>query len=210
MWMETVQLVGNEGLVSIKAAGVLRSGGVILYPTDTLYGLGASAFSDEAVDRVYEIKGRDANKAMHAVFADMQMVEEYAEVNDLARKLAEKFLPGALTLVLKKKAGTGGIARNMQTIGVRIPDNSFCLEVARSLGKPFTATSANVAGGSTGLKVDEILKQLGRSAHMIDLVVDAGELPLRAASTVVDVSAGVLNVLRVGAVQKSELEDALS
>lgn len=211
--MEILEIAreGNEGLATIKAAGVLRSGGVILYPTDTLYGLGADAFSDGAVDRVYEIKGRDAAKAMHAVFANMQMVEEYAEVNDLARKLAEKFLPGALTLVLKKKPGVeGGIARGMKTIGVRIPDNSFCIEVARTLGKPFTATSANIAGLSTRLKVDEILVQLDSNAHKIDLVVDSGELPLRSPSTVVDVSAGVLNILRVGAIPRAELEHAIS
>jgi len=207
--METIQLAGNEGMISIKAAGTLRQGGVILYPTDTLYGLGADAFSDEAVDKIYAIKGRDAKKPVHAVFADMQMVGEYAEVTDVARKLAEKFLPGPLTLVLKKKERVdGGIARGIGTIGVRIPDNSFCIETVRSLGKPFTATSANVSGEVTGLSVEEILSQLGSKKNVVDLVIDAGTLPLRPASTVVSLISGTPVVLRAGAISESEIKNA--
>ena len=210
--METIRLSETSiGRASLKAAGALRAGGVILYPTDTLYGLGADAFSDEAVDKIYEIKGRDAHKPIHAIFSDMQTVEEYAEVNDIARKLADKFLPGALTLVLKKKENVrGGIARNMTTIGVRIPDNSFCLETARAFGKPFTATSANIAGQITGRSVEEILHQFGSQTRLLDLVIDAGLLPQRSPSTVVDVSEGELRILRVGPMSKSLLESALA
>src|SRR5271156_4955489 len=102
--METIHLseAPLEQAVS-KAATVLRSGGVILYPTDTLYGLGADALSDEAVAKVYAIKGRDEGKPMHCVVADMQMAARYGEMNELANRLAEKFLPGPLTLILKKK-----------------------------------------------------------------------------------------------------------
>jgi L-threonylcarbamoyladenylate synthase len=208
--MEILKLSGNEGIASIRAAGVLRSGGVILYPTDTLYGLGADAFSDEAVDKIYAIKGRDMRKPTHAMCADMHMVEEYAEVNDTARKLAEKFLPGALTLVLKKKSNvTGGIGRNMQTIGVRIPDNSFCIELARSLGKPFTATSANLADAAVGFSVEEILIQLGPAGKKIDLVIDAGMLPMRPPSTVVSLVSGAVDFLRIGAIPRSEIENVL-
>lgn len=208
--METIQLSGNEGIASVKAAGSMRSGGVILYPTDTLYGLGADAFSDEAVDKVYAIKGRNVRNPMHAIFADLAMVEEYAEINDVARKLAEKFLPGALTLVLKKKTHViGGIARKMETIGVRIPDNSFCLETARAFGKPFTATSANLAQNPVLLSVEEILAQLGGGEKDIDLILDAGVLPLRPPSTVVSLVTSTPMFLRIGAIPKSEIEKAL-
>jgi L-threonylcarbamoyladenylate synthase len=209
--MNTIVLQDNEGIASVKAAGVMRAGGIVLYPTDTLYGLGADAFSDSAVDKVYMIKGRNARNPMHAIFADMEMVEEYAEVTDVARKLAKKFLPGALTLVLKKKANvTGGIARKMETIGVRIPDDSFCLETVRALGKPFTATSANRAQNPVLLSVDEILSQLGGTAKEIDLVVDAGMLPLRPPSTVVSLANPAPMFLRIGAIPKFEIDSALS
>jgi L-threonylcarbamoyladenylate synthase len=209
--MEIVNLIQvGSGLATIKAATVLRSGGVILYPTDTLYGLGADAFSDAAVDKVYAIKGRNARNPMHAIFSDLAMVEEYAELSDTARKLAEKFLPGALTLVLKKKKGfTGGIARKMETIGVRIPDDAFCIGTAKAFGKPFTATSANLAQNPVLLSVEEILSQLGSAAKEIDLVIDSGMLPLRPPSTIVSLANGALEFLRIGAIPKSEIESAL-
>ena len=211
MSMEKVDLrLKNMEAAARSAAAVLADGGVILYPTDTLYGLGADAFSDAAVDTIYTIKGRDPHKPIHAIFSDMEMVEKYAEVTDAARKLARRFLPGPLTLVLKKKRHvTGGIARDMETIGIRIPDNQFCIEVARMFGKPFTATSANVAGMNTENSVEKIVAQLGTSAHRIACAFDSGELPVRAPSTVVDVSTGVVRVLRDGAISGVSLERVL-
>lgn len=197
--METISATDPTAVA--KAAEVLAKGGVILYPTDTLYGLGADALSDEAVAKVRQIKGRDEGKPIHAIISSLEMAIEYAEVNDSARKLAEKFLPGPLTLILKKKAGVEtGIAKGIDTFGIRIPDNQFCLDVARAFGKPFTTTSANTSGEATGRSVLEILAQLGGRAQLIDLVIDAGELPERQPSTVADVSSGQIKILREGAI----------
>jgi L-threonylcarbamoyladenylate synthase len=204
--MEIIRLDLGIGTAAIRAAGVLRRGGVIIYPTDTLYGLGADAFSDEAVARVCEIKGRESGKPIHCIVADIAMAEEYAEFNDAARKLAEKFLPGALTLVLKKKKGIeGGIARGMDTIGIRIPDDEFCIELARTFGKPITTTSANVAGAAPERTIEKILAQLGEAARDIDLVVDAGMSPEQPPSTVVTVVSGMPSVLREGAIPTSKI-----
>ena len=127
-----------------RAAQIMAAGGVILYPTDTLYGLGADALSDAAVAKIYSIKERDEKKPMHAVVADMAMVEQYGVMNGTAIHLAEKFLPGPLTLILKKKEGIDtGIASGIDTFGIRIPDNLFCLQLARAFGRPFTTTRAN-------------------------------------------------------------------
>lgn len=202
--METIRLENGFGEAVIKAAGVLRRGGVIMYPTDTLYGLGADAFSDAAVDKMYAIKGREPGKPTHCVVADLAMAGEYAEVNDAARALAEKFLPGALTLVLKKKAGVeGGIARGMDTIGIRIPNNEFCLELAKSFGKPYTAPSANPAGKEPELEFEKIIAQL----HGMDiaLAVDAGPAPLTQPSTVVNVVSGRPSILREGAIPAADI-----
>jgi L-threonylcarbamoyladenylate synthase len=208
--MKVIQISESEADAVTNAVEILKAGNVILYPTDTLYGLGADAFSDEAVDKVYEIKGRDAKKPMHAIFADMEMVEQFAEVNDIAKKLAEKFLPGALTMILKKKPGvTGGIARDMETIGVRIPNNSFCTETARAFGKPFTATSANVTGQDAVQSVDEVLTQFADAQIGIELAIDAGTLAHRVPSTVVDVSSGELRILREGMIPAAEIQSAL-
>lgn len=189
-----------------RAAHVLRGGGVILYPTDTLYGLGADATSDEAVAKIRTIKGREAAKPIHAIVADVQMAAEYGEVNEMAFALACAHLPGPLSLILRKRPTIDtGIARGIDTFGIRIPDNQFCLELARAFGKPYTTTSANVSGMAPLRSVEVILAQLGEKAALIDFVIDAGELPERAPSTIVNVSGGEMVIEREGAILKAQL-----
>jgi len=128
----------------------------------------------------------------------------------MAHKLAARFMPGPLTLVLKKNDGVDtGIGRGMSTIGIRIPDNQFCLELARAFDGPITTTSANRAGEPPKRSVDAILAQLGDTASMIDFVIDAGELPSRLPSTVIDLSGERPVILREGAIATSDVWDAL-
>ena len=198
-----------------RAAAVLRAGGIILYPTDTLYGLGADALSDEAVAKVYALKHREEGKPVHCIVPDLKMAEQYAEVTPTARALARAYMPGALTLILKKKDGIAtGVARGFETFGIRIPDNAFCLALAKKFGKPYTTTSANVSGQKSERDVDTILQQLGdnhyasvlqKTAIGIDLVIDAGELPERQPSTVVNLSGEEPVILREGAIPNSEI-----
>lgn len=209
--METLRLseVDIETATS-KAAAVLRAGGVILYPTDTLYGLGADAFSDEAVLKVKRIKGRDENKPIHAIVADQQAAERYAIFNVPARMLAHAFWPGPLTLILEKKQGVeNGIGRGLETFGVRVPDNEICLALAREFGKPYTGTSANKSGEESRRSVEDILTQLGKSAEDISLIIDIGELPDREPSTVVDVHNDRPAILREGAILAADIKDVL-
>ncbi|MDO8522117.1 MAG: L-threonylcarbamoyladenylate synthase [bacterium] len=198
----------------------LRSGGVILYPTDTLYGLGADALSDKAVGKIYELKGRDKRKPIHAIVADIKMMEKYAEVPDMARMLAKEFLPGPLTLILKKKKGVKtGVAKGISKIGFRVPNNPFCLALAKKFGKPITTTSANRAGCKTECTVKEILEQLSGAEKKIGLVVDAGELPKRRLqvppqpagqpSTVVDLTGTEPVILREGAIPVADIWNAV-
>lgn len=197
----------------------LRAGGVILFPTDTLYGLGADALSDETVEKIYAIKGRDEQKPIHAIVADIAMMEKYAEVPDMAHALAKEFMPGALTLILRKREGVEtGIARGISTIGFRIPNNQFCIKLAKEFGKPFTATSANRSGEEPERNIKAILKQLSdpyssvlqnTSIEKIDLIVDAGELPECKPSTVVDLSGKEPVILREGAIPAAEIWNLL-
>lgn len=209
--METL-LLSDVGVsaAALRAAEVLRAGGVILYPTDTLYGLGADALSDEAVAKVRRIKGREEGKPIHCIAADIAMAEQYGEFNEAARSLAKEFFPGPLTIVVEKKEGIeSGIARGIETVGIRIPKNDFCLELARVFGKPYTTTSANMSGKTSEQRVDKILAQLGSPAGQIDLIVDAGTLPHRVPSTVVGISGSDLVILREGAIAAREIFDAL-
>ncbi len=193
-----------------RAAEVLRAGGVILYPTDTLYGLGADALSDEAVAKVYAIKGREERKPIHAIVADIKMAEKYGEVNDSVRTLARELPRGQLTFIVKKRSDLkGGIANGIDTFGFRIPDNDFCTALLREFEGPITTTSANKSEERPERSALKILAQLGDAARHIDLVIDAGELPERKPSTVVDVSSDKVVILREGAISPEEIYAAI-
>ncbi len=218
--MEHIRLEeGNTEAAIARAAEVLRAGGVILYPTDTLYGLGADALSDDAVAKIYGIKGREDGKPVHAIVSDLDMAAEYAELTDDARLLAERLPHGQVTLILNKKAGVDtGIAKGIQTFGFRIPASDFCIRMVREFRNPITATSANISGQKPERSVDAILEQLARKSHSnvlqntrtsIDVVVDAGELPERRPSTVVDLSSATPIILREGAILASDVWNVL-
>lgn len=196
---------------------ILQSGGIILYPTDTLYGLGVDALNVEALKKLKELKGRNAEesrKPISIIVADMAMAAEYAEVGPLARRLAEKFLPGKLTLILKAKDDlpdelTAGLpGQGTGTVGIRIPNHVLCLNIVRELGRPITATSANVAGMEPKRSVPEILSQFGDTAAMISRTIDVGELVESLPSTVVDARGGKPIILREGAIPTEELLDS--
>ena len=200
----------NSERAADYAAAQIDAGSVIIYPTDTLYGLGVDALSDSAVAHIYAVKGRDEGKPIHAIVSDLQMAKRYAHVNDHARLLAEKFLPGPLTLVLKKKDGIEtGIAKGIDTFGIRIPDNSFCRELVERFGGPITTTSANRAGMIPMRTIPAIIEQLGDHAQTVVLAIDAGEIPARLPSTVVDCSGETPVILRAGAIPASLIEQAL-
>jgi len=213
--MERIALTAATRQICVeRAAAALADGDVIVYPTDTLYGLGADALSDEAVDKVYAIKGRDEDKPIHCIVADTAMAEQYADVTTDARLLFERLAPGALTVVLKQRAGVEkGIARGLATIGIRIPKNDFCRALARAFGRPFTATSANKAGERAERSIETILDQLSYPNVLenisIDLAVDAGELPPSLPSTVVDMSGEEPVILREGAIQAADVWNAI-
>ncbi len=199
-----MEIIKAEDLRAVtEAAAVLRSGGVILYPTDTLYGLGADALSDSALAKVRAIKGREETKPIHTIVADLHMAAEFGEMNEMALALASAYMPGPLTLILKKKEGIEtGIGKGMETFGIRMPDSKFCLDLARTFGRPYTTTSANLSGMPPERSPEKILAQLGEHADLVDLVIDAGDPPAgraeRLPSTIVDVSGGEVEVLREG------------
>lgn len=200
----------NVREVAERAAIAVQAGGVVLYPTDTLYGLGADAFSDSAVDRVYAIKGRDEGKPMHAIVADIAMAERFAEISDDARIILNKLPKGKVTVVAKKKAGLEqGICRRIDTFGFRIPDSEFCMAFLEAFGGPVTATSANASGMQPQMHVDAILEQLDAGAELLGLVADTGTLPAAWPSTVVDCSGGAPVILREAAIPAADIWNAL-
>lgn len=203
--METVVLADGLGEAVVKAAGVLRRGGIIVYPTDTLYGLGADALSDEALEKVYAIKERDRGKPLHCIVASLEMAAEYAIVNDAARKLADKFLPGPLTMILRKRDEVDpALSRGRTEFAIRIPNNEFCLGLAKTFGRPFTTTSANKSDMEPAMVVEKIVEQLDGGMG-IDLAIDAGQAPLAQPSTIVNLVSGHPSILREGAIPGADI-----
>lgn len=188
-----------------KAAGVLRKGGVVLYPTDTLYGLAVDALNRNAIATLKQLKARETRKPIAVVVPHHKALEEYAHMTDAARLLAERHLPGALTIVLP---GSGRMPEDILlngALGMRIPNDPFALALAEYFGTPYTATSANMSGLPTPPTVEDILAQFGPGIRHIDLVIDAGPRDSRQASTVVSVVGERVYVLREGAISKEDL-----
>jgi L-threonylcarbamoyladenylate synthase len=182
---------------------------IILYPTDTVYGLGVDATDADAVRALKALKSRSDGQPISIIVADIAMAERYAEVTPLARKLADKFLPGKLTIVLMAKNLPDEITAGTGTVGVRIPAHPAPLALVRELGKPITATSANVSGMTTMNTPTEILKQFGEKAAAITRVIDGGALPESLPSTVVDARGEAVAILREGAIAGLAIEESM-
>lgn len=188
-----------------KAAKVLAKGGLVLFPTDTIYGLAVDVTNPRALAKLRELKGREKKKPISIIVPDIASIGTYAVLNYAAHSLAERFLPGALTLVME---ATQQIPEEIQlngAIGIRIPDDAFCLALARAFGKPYTATSANKSGRETSASVREVLMQFGHEVNDIALAIDDGDRNGKKPSTVVTTVDGVPYMLREGAISRESL-----
>lgn len=189
-----------------RLAAVLRSGGVVAYPTETFYGLGALARDAAALERLARAKGRPEGKPLPLVAADLAMAEAVAVVDGLARRLVDRFWPGPLTLVLPARVGlpdpiTGGTG----TVGIRVPGSEVARALCRAAGGPVVSTSANPSGAPPPAAVADLDPGL---VARIDGVLDAGPAPGGLPSTVVAVEGGRLRLLREGAVAWALVERA--
>jgi len=185
-------------------ARVLRRGGVIVYPTETYYGLGGSGLSGEAAARVFRIKGREAGKALSLVAADMSAVEAVAAgIPGILPALAEAFWPGPLTVVLRAAPGLPGeLTGGGGTVAVRVPGHDWLRALLREAGLPLIATSANLSGEPP---LVEGVEAAERFRDRVDLVVDAGRCPGGLPSTVLDLTRSPPRILRPGAVPAQRL-----
>ena len=188
-----------------RGISILKQGGLVAFPTDTVYGLGACADSQQAVARGYQVKERPRNMALPLLLAHTSQISEVAyPVPPVAWLLADKFLPGALTIVLPKSNSvldivTGGGS----TVAVRIPAHPVPVALVEDLG-PIVGTSANLSGKPSALTADEVCSQFG---DKIDLVIDGERCPGDRESTLVDVTGEVPVVLREGAISREELRE---
>jgi L-threonylcarbamoyladenylate synthase len=195
----TIQKTDKNTLIE-TACRVLTAGGLVVYPTETMYGIGADATNQKAVDKLLQYKARREGKPLSIAVTDVTMASQFAEINNEATKLYRTLLPGPVTVVSKYTGGLArGVASERQTIGVRIPDYSLVTDIIAAYGKPITASSANASYKKRPYNVSDILNNISdKQKSLIDLILDAGELPRNEPSTVVDTTLEQPTVLRQG------------
>jgi len=191
----------------VTAKKVLAAGGLIIFPTETTYGAGVLATSESAVKKLLAYKSRREGKPLSIAVADQAMAEEYVMLNEQAKKIYAQLLPGPVTVVSQAIADSVApeVISEFGTLGVRIPDYPFVLELVKQLGTPITATSANGSSKPRPYSIDTVLKHLSaKQRSLIDLIIDAGELPANPPSTVIDTTLSTPVTLRQGAVTVGE------
>ena len=189
-----------------KSAEILKNGGVIIYPTDTLYGLGANALNEDAIIKIYKIKKQDRNKPISVIVKDIKMARKISCVDSKVEKILNKIWPGPITVVLRKKDIISDILTgNGETVAIRIPGNEFISALMKKIDFPITATSANISGEKDLLKSEEIITKFKSAKIKPDLFIDAGDVKNSTASTIIDLTMSVPKIIRTGIVGREEL-----
>ncbi|MCX6509618.1 MAG: L-threonylcarbamoyladenylate synthase [Actinobacteria bacterium] len=191
-----------------QAVAVLRAGGLVAFPTETVYGLGADASNDVAVARVFSVKGRPTDHPLIVHLADAEQLDDWAaEVTPTARLLADAFWPGPLTLLVERSSSVSlAVTGGRSTVGLRVPDHTVALELLRAFGGGIAAPSANRFGRVSPTTAAHVVADLGDD---VDLVLDGGACRVGVESTIVDLTREVPVVLRTGGISLDRLEEVL-
>ncbi len=205
--MKTEIIKADYPSATSHATDVLQHGGLVAFPTDTVYGLAALPFKQEYVEGLFSAKGRNNSRAIAILIGNLDDLKRVAEAfNDRSARLAQRFWPGPLTLVVPKLAGLPEALSQDDTIGVRMPDHPIALNLLRQIG-PLAVTSANISGGDNASTAEEVYRQLNGRVH---LILDGGRSMGGVPSTVVNCTTEALTILREGPISRKELEQALS
>lgn len=204
--MQTITLPAENPASIQTALELLREGEIVAFPTDTVYGLGANAFYSPGIIKLFEAKGRDANKAIAVLIGNIEQIGMLTDqINENAVILAKKFWPGGLTIVLPKKIELPELLSAGNSIGIRMPNHPIALELLQEFG-PIAATSANLSGKTNPQDAHDVLQQLN---NRVPLILDGGKCPGGIPSTVIDCSTDEIQILRAGAISQQQIEVAL-
>ena len=204
--MNTEILSASSNDTILRALVILKAGGLVAFPTDTVYGVGALAFDGEAIESIYAAKDRPVEKAIPILISDAGELEKVGiAIPGAALKLASRFWPGPLTILIPKRADLPESVSANATVGVRVPDHAIARALLRAAG-PMAVTSANLSGGPSPVSAEEVFEQLG---GRIPLIIDGGRTPGGVPSTLVDCTTPELRILREGPIGMEELHSAL-
>lgn len=205
--MGVTPVISTESpLAAEKSLTILSNGGIIIFPTDTVYGIGCSAFISEAIERIFIVKGRDFNKALPILVSGHDQLEMIAgSINSNAKNLIQAFWPGPLTIIIFKNPSLPANLSPFATVGVRMPNLPWLLELINETG-PLANTSANPSGKPEARNVDDVLRTLD---GMTDLIIDGGQSASTQPSTVVDCHESEIKILREGPISRHAILSAL-
>lgn len=205
--MKILKLNSNRAEIIKTVAACLKTDGLVIYPTETVYGIGACATSAKAIDKLLQYKGRREGKPLSIAVTDQKMAEKYVEINEQALKFYQNFLPGPFTVVSKSKNLVDKrVNSEFGTLGIRIPEYPLIIDIIKEFGEAITSTSANASGKKRPYKIQDIFDNLSdKQKSLVDLVIDAGELPKNEPSVVVDTTLSTPIALR-GSLQKNQKE----
>ena len=181
----------------------LDNGGIIIFPTDTVYGIGCNCFNEKAVKKLYEIKQRASYKPINVLTDCYEKIEMVAEkINPVERRIIEKYMPGALTIILRKNEKVSDtLTAGLDTVGVRIPNDKIALEILKRVDYPLATTSANISGNPDGIKIEDFLSDFDGK---VDIIIDGGTTKLKQSSTIVKVDDGKIDIIRQGTAEIGE------
>jgi L-threonylcarbamoyladenylate synthase len=204
--MQTITLPAENPASIETAIDLLNEGEIVAFPTDTVYGLGTNAFYSPGIIKLFEAKGRDANKAIAVLIGELDQLHLLTdELSETARKLVASFWPGGLTIVVPKKKDLPELLSAGNSIGIRMPNHPVALDLLRRFG-PIATTSANLSGMNNPHDARDVEKQLSKR---VPLILDGGRCPGGVPSTVVDCTTEEVRILRPGTISMKEIEAAL-
>ena len=188
-----------------KPADIIRNGGIVIFPTETVYGIGTNGLDENAIKKLYIAKQRPINKPISLLVNSIEMIEQITQnISELEYKLIKKFMPGPFTIILKKKDIVPNIlTANGDTVGIRMPENKVALKLIEYAGVPIATPSANISGKPSGTTLDMIKKDFGEK---VDYFIDGGKSKIGVASTIVQVIGGKPHILREGAILKEDID----
>lgn len=205
--MRIIKLTDSNFIEAVKEAlFVLEQGGVVVYPTDTLYGLGANALDELAVNKIFKIKKRPLHKPLPIIVKNILWAKELAFIYSREEKILNSVWPGSVTVILPKRSIISGVLTASQhSVGIRIPNHPFTDKLLGKFGYPLTSTSANISGEQPSNKIGDIINLFESAETKPDLIIDAGDLPVSEPSTILDLTTDEPKILRVGPSKPQEL-----
>ena len=189
-----------------EAAAIIKNGGLVAFPTETVYGLGANALADTAAKKVYEAKGRPSDNPLIIHLADAADAEKYCITNDVFDRLASLYMPGPITVILPKKSIIpDGVTGGLSTVAVRVPSNPIAHSLIELSGCPIAAPSANISGKPSCTTFRHVIEDM---SGRIDMILNGGDCEIGLESTIVAINGNDLKLLRPGKITKESLENA--